>query len=771
MKDRNALGIICLILIIKIPVKAYEIREAYQSSTNGSYVASLGCDGDMDTFSLTNYGDNESWSVTLDKIYKITWIFIRIRAGSYESKIELSQQGTTSDKCSDIKSDTAEMPEVIEKIVTCSYSDESIYKLGNKLTVTSMQRAVMQVFEITALGFSQYDPELIQNVSDFPASKALDNDLETYYHSESNSNASWFLKLNEVKVVKWILISTRGGHYEIHISDGNTAMSLTSRCKAFKLPGIIKQQQTAIECDAALSGDTFTVKKMDDGPLRLFEVYPIICPPNHFGPNCARCRQSCRSCDSITGVCTQCNGSFYGEYCQHVCTENCLNTTCDQRTGSCNGSKDGFQGDSCNHEIILSATIPDEKSTPVPLSPACSTTVVPMNKFINSNKENTDHTLIGLSCVLSILTLLIAVVAILVVKRRAGNLKFKQSDTVGISSNNGLSLELRREISTHDSDLAEIRDDDPNDMEEEVITVEYNNLTSQRVSINRFIEDLPYRKNSDALEREFNDLPSGLLESYSIALKSFNRNKNRYKGIYPYDYNMVRLRTDDDEDETDGYVNASYIHGFRKERAYIASLGPFNPRTLEDFWKVIWQNDASRIVMLTNTFEGDRMKCLKYWPDTELEIGPFILTLDTEDVHDQYTLRYLIVQHQEEFKRVTQFHYTAWPDNSVPEDVTSLILFRNLVRNGMTSSDGPIVVHCSAGIGRTGTFIALDYLLEEGAAEQMIDVKGYVTSLRHQRGKSIQTYEQYIFLHDAVVEGFANNTVTDSVRQSCLSVL
>lgn len=83
-----------------------------------------------------------------------------------------------------------------------------------------------------------------------------------------------------------------------------------------------------------------------------------VCPPNHFGPNCARCRQSCRSCDSITGVCTQCNGSFYGEYCQHVCTENCLNATCDQRTGSCNGSKDGFQGDSCNPEIVSSETIP-----------------------------------------------------------------------------------------------------------------------------------------------------------------------------------------------------------------------------------------------------------------------------------------------------------------------------------------------------------------------------------------------------------------------------
>ncbi|XP_065936979.1 uncharacterized protein [Magallana gigas] len=351
MKNSNALGIICLTLIIKIPVKAYEIREAYQSSTNGSYVASLGCDGDMDTFSLTNYGDNESWSVVLDTIYKITWIFIRIRAGSYESKIEQSQQGTTSDKCSDIKSDITEMSEVIEKIVTCSYSDESIYKLGNKLTVTSMQRAVVQVFEITALGFSKFGPELIQNVSDFPASKALDNDLETYYHSESNSNASWFLKLNEVKVVKWILISTRGGHYELHISVGDTAMSLATRCKAFYLPGMIKQQQTAIECDAALSGDTFIVKKMDNWPLRVFEVYPIFCPPNHFGPNCARCRQSCRSCDPITGKCAQCKGSLYGKYCQHSCPRNCLNSTCDQRTGSCYGCVDLYKGKTCEQYI------------------------------------------------------------------------------------------------------------------------------------------------------------------------------------------------------------------------------------------------------------------------------------------------------------------------------------------------------------------------------------------------------------------------------------
>uniref|UniRef100_A0A8W8M8U0 Laminin EGF-like domain-containing protein n=1 Tax=Magallana gigas TaxID=29159 RepID=A0A8W8M8U0_MAGGI len=128
-------------------------------------------------------------------------------------------------------------------------------------------------------------------------------------------------------------------------------MSLATRCKAFELPGVIQQQQTAIECDAALSGDTFIVKKMDDGPLRLFEVYPIICPPNHFGPNCARCRQMCRSCDPITGECTQCNGSYYGENCQHSCPENCLNSTCDQRTGSCYGCVDPYKGKTCEQYI------------------------------------------------------------------------------------------------------------------------------------------------------------------------------------------------------------------------------------------------------------------------------------------------------------------------------------------------------------------------------------------------------------------------------------
>ncbi|XP_062576946.1 receptor-type tyrosine-protein phosphatase kappa-like [Saccostrea cucullata] len=283
-----------------------------------------------------------------------------------------------------------------------------------------------------------------------------------------------------------------------------------------------------------------------------------------------------------------------------------------------------------------------------------------------------------------------------------------------------------------------------NDVEEEEnITVEYSNLQSLRISVEEFIRGFPEKKSDHSLEKEFKDLPDGLLEPYSEALKLVNRKKNRYKTIYPYDHSRVVLDRTDDPEKSD-YINASYIAGYKKEKAYIAAQGPFTMETIEDFWTLIWQTDCTRIVMLTNLYEGEKMKCLRYWTEdteTEIDIGPYHIKLDTLDEYDRYTIRYLIVsKDNDEVKRVTQFHFTTWSDNSVPEDLASLICFRNLVRNGLTTSDGPIVVHCSAGIGRTGTFIALDYMLDEGTVDNYVDVKSYVASLRQQRAKCVQTY-------------------------------
>uniref|UniRef100_A0A8W8M345 protein-tyrosine-phosphatase n=1 Tax=Magallana gigas TaxID=29159 RepID=A0A8W8M345_MAGGI len=662
----------------------------------------------------------------------------------------------------------------MKKIITCSDSE---FKYGHKILITSLEENPMQIYEVEIIGVSQINQTMIWNVSDSvdTKSKALDNNLDTFYSSEERTKASWILKLDATYLMKWFLISIRGGKFEVHITTGDVELNLTTLCKRFSLPGII-QHYTALECDKGMCGDTIALKKMDEDSLRLFEFIPIICPSNHFGPSCAKCPQNCRSCDSITGVCIQCQESYYGKFCHLNCPVNCLNLICDQQTGSCNGCKERFEGKSCEFEMVSlsistgntrvlfdetcdKSTLIDKEDTENTRSSDKSTFVSPiMEKKTTEDGNNVDQ--IVLWSMLVILSILVAVVIILFVQS-----KKKGNPIVKNVEDNDTNIELHREISTHESDLVEIVEDNPDDVEEEVITVEYNNLTSKRVSINKFLEDLPSRINNGALEGEFNDLPSGLLESYSNALKSFNRNKNRYKGIYPYDHNCVKLTRDDDD--TKGYVNASYIHGYGKEKAYIAAQGPFNPRTLEDFWGVFWQNDCTRIVMLTNLYEGNKMKCLKYWPDTELNIGPYTIELDGMDVFESYTVRYLTVKYQEEVKKVTQFHFTAWPDKSVPEDVTSLISFRNLVRSGLTSSDGPIVVHCSAGIGRTGTFIAIDYLLEEGNVEQTVDVKGYVISLRHQRGKSIQTYEQYVFLHDAVVEGFTNTIC----QQSYLDVL
>ncbi|XP_065936957.1 receptor-type tyrosine-protein phosphatase zeta-like isoform X1 [Magallana gigas] len=756
----KALFIFTVIFFLKIEgTTAFPILEVSQTSTNGSSIASLGCDGDMDTFSLTNSGGIQSWSMILKTKTTITWIFISIGAGTYV--IDILQNGAEPTSCASISQPVEGR---MNTIITCPIIVNNVY---DGVSISNEENKPLKIYEVEILGIVKLSKNQVLNFTDFPetVSRALDNDLETYYTSHGIKNASWFMKLDSVYLMKWFLISVRGGTFELHVTTGYTLTNSSTLCRAFHFSGI-KKYQTALECVNAIRGDTIVVKKIDEGSLRLFELSPIICPLNHYGPNCAKCQEKCQSCDPFTGKCTQCQSSVYGENCNFSCPANCVDLICDHETGACNRCKNGFKGNHCEQDTTLLIVSTDAGNT-TSLDKTNTTSLDKTTSSVPSNIKNLETTEDGnnvdpiiLWCMLVILAILVAVVIILFVHS-----KKKVNPIEGKVEDNGIIIEFHRRISTYESDLVEIVEDDPNEIEEEVITVEYNNLTSQRVYKNKFIEDLPSRKNNGALEREFIDLPSGLLESYSNALKTFNRNRNRYKGIYPYDHNFVKLRAD--EDDTEGYVNASYIHGFGKEKAYIAAQGPFNQRTLEDFWGIVWQNDCTRIVMLTNLYEGDKMKCLKYWPDTELNIGSYTIELDGMDVFDSCTVRYLTVKFQEEVKKVTQFHFTAWPDNSVPEDVTLLISFRELVRSGLTSSDGPIVVHCSAGIGRTGTFIAIDYLLEEGAVEQTVDVKGYVISLRHQRGKSIQTYEQYVFLHDAVVEGFTNT----NGQQSCLAVL
>ncbi|XP_060551640.1 receptor-type tyrosine-protein phosphatase kappa-like [Ruditapes philippinarum] len=169
-----------------------------------------------------------------------------------------------------------------------------------------------------------------------------------------------------------------------------------------------------------------------------------------------------------------------------------------------------------------------------------------------------------------------------------------------------------------------------------------------------------------------------------------------------------------------------------------------------DFWEMIWEEKTDKIIMLTNLDESGKMKCEQYWPDqgkTKNYHGYKVVCI-AEKIFSEFTLREFSVNVQGSGSRqVTQYHYTAWPDRSVPDNVASLIEFRNKVEQSKSNDVGPMVVHCSAGIGRTGTYIALDTLIQEGKNDNYVDIFGRVMALRGQRGHMVQNLEQYIFLH------------------------
>ncbi|XP_056000233.1 uncharacterized protein LOC130048101 isoform X2 [Ostrea edulis] len=685
-----------ILLTRSVGTSPFVWKHVLQSSTNASFVASLACDDDMETFSLTNDGVNQWWYVELDNILTIGWIYVSVGTADYEMYVENTEhQKPLKYFCLPERSKLRSL----ERLMTCKYPNFVIENV-NRITIRQKGNGSLKIFDVKPIGISPLSQTIVLNYTD---SEALDGDMETYYHSNENDKVSWFLKLDKSYAMKWILLSVRGGDYEVHVEDSDLTASTSTLCRKFNFTGsdFLKKNEKALECYTELTGDIIRIRRTDYGPLRLFELHPIICPQNHYGPNCAKCKAECVSCSPITGV--------------------CLNSTCNQKTGIC----EGWKTEMATHSIAF------DEDTPI-------TKEMNVIQEVRSNRGDQTQSIIVLSVLVVIAVFLVFIVVFRFKKRT-------KPPKVETNEENVFSVEFHRVESRTESELEEIPQNEVGDVEDEIITVEYSNLTSQRVSVDQFIRELPEKRSNGILEKEFDELPTGLLESYSNALKVSSRKGNRYKGIYPYDYNRVKLmRTY--ANENDDFVNASYIHGFNKERAYIAAQGPFNPKTLEDFWTMIWQNDVTRIVMLTNLYEGDRMKCLKYWPDTDLDIGQYTIRLDNVDVYDHYVLRYMVVHCQEEERKVTQFHFTTWPDNSIPDDPTSLIYLRSLVRDGLITSDGPIVVHCSAGIGRTGTFISFDYLLEEGAAEQTIDVKGYIASLRQQRGGSVQTTSTSFFM-------------------------
>ncbi|XP_027715877.1 receptor-type tyrosine-protein phosphatase H [Vombatus ursinus] len=247
----------------------------------------------------------------------------------------------------------------------------------------------------------------------------------------------------------------------------------------------------------------------------------------------------------------------------------------------------------------------------------------------------------------------------------------------------------------------------------------------------------------------------GTGQPQTASLAPENRSKNRFSNVLPYDWSRVPLQPIPGDPSSD-YINASFVPGLVGPQEYIATQGPL-PQTVSDFWRLVWDQQSRTVVMLTNCVEGGRVKCEHYWPlDAKpCSHGHLRVTLKWENVAEHWTVRDLHLFHMElnEGLFVRQFHYTVWPDHGVPGSPDPLLAFRALLRNWLDQSlgGGPPIVHCSAGVGRTGTLIALDVLLRQLQKYQQVGVQSFIRKMRRSRPLMVQTEGQYIFLYQTLL--------------------
>ncbi|XP_072260374.1 receptor-type tyrosine-protein phosphatase delta isoform X28 [Pyxicephalus adspersus] len=253
--------------------------------------------------------------------------------------------------------------------------------------------------------------------------------------------------------------------------------------------------------------------------------------------------------------------------------------------------------------------------------------------------------------------------------------------------------------------------------------------------------------------QEYESIDPGQQFTWEHSNLEVNKPKNRYANVIAYDHSRVLLSAIEGIPGSD-YINSNYIDGYRKQNAYIATQGPL-PETFGDFWRMMWEQRSATVVMMTKLEERSRIKCDQYWPSRGTETyGLIQVTLqDTVELATYCVRTFALYKSGSSEKReVRQFQFTAWPDHGVPEHPTPFLAFLRRVKTCNPPDAGPMVVHCSAGVGRTGCFIVIDAMLERIRHEKTVDIYGHVTLMRAQRNYMVQTEDQYIFIHDALLE-------------------
>ncbi|XP_065434756.1 receptor-type tyrosine-protein phosphatase S isoform X8 [Chrysemys picta bellii] len=283
-------------------------------------------------------------------------------------------------------------------------------------------------------------------------------------------------------------------------------------------------------------------------------------------------------------------------------------------------------------------------------------------------------------------------------------------------------------------------------------------LNHPPIPISELAEHTEHLKANDNLKlsQEYESIDPGQQFTWEHSNLEVNKPKNRYANVIAYDHSRVILLPIEGIVGSD-YINANYIDGYRKQNAYIATQGPL-PETFGDFWRMVWEQRSATVVMMTKLEEKSRIKCDQYWPGRGTETYGMIQVtlLDTIELATFCVRTFSLHKNGSSEKReVRQFQFTAWPDHGVPEYPTPFLAFLRRVKTCNPPDAGPIVVHCSAGVGRTGCFIVIDAMLERIKHEKTVDIYGHVTLMRSQRNYMVQTEDQYSFIHDALLEAVA----------------
>ncbi|KAJ9599650.1 hypothetical protein L9F63_026501, partial [Diploptera punctata] len=254
---------------------------------------------------------------------------------------------------------------------------------------------------------------------------------------------------------------------------------------------------------------------------------------------------------------------------------------------------------------------------------------------------------------------------------------------------------------------------------------------SRRVAIADLEEYVKTGLISGELQRQHELFPRGQTRPWDYGKLPQNKTKNRYGNLVAYDETRVKLKKFP-ADQFSDYINANYINGYNSPRFYIATQGPKN-NTVVDFWRMIWQENVQVIVMLANIIEDTKVKCEKYWP----EFGQEVTQLN--------------VSCKGKTRKVQHLHFTSWPDHGVPLYPQSLASFLKKLLATFPGS-GPITVHCSAGVGRTGTVILSDICLRMAAAEGYVDMLSFLQQIREQRANMVDNLDQYKLVHLVLLE-------------------